>query len=83
MLGMDTAYRMAAPVVLGVFIGYYLDQRLGTKPWLMLGLLFLGMLTGFWTIYKQVYYPDLVKYTDPSVDKPSDSDPEPPTDDKP
>ena len=72
---MDTAYRMAAPMVLGVFVGYYLDQRLGTKPWWMLGLLFLGLFTGFWTIFKQVYYPELSKYADPSADKAEEQEP--------
>ncbi len=82
MHGMDTAYRMAAPVVLGIFMGYYLDQRLGTKPWWMLGLLFLGLITGFWTIIKQVYYPELSKYTDPTADKTPDNDATPEADEK-
>lgn len=66
MFGLDIAYRMVAPVVLGLFVGYYLDQLLGTRPWWMLGLTFLGIATGFWTILKQVYYPDLAERSDSS-----------------
>lgn len=57
--GMDTAYKMVGPVIFGMVAGYYLDQMLNTKPWWMLGLIFLGIATGFWSIIKEVYYPEL------------------------
>jgi hypothetical protein len=34
---------LAAAVVAGTLLGYYIDSKLGTEPWLML----LGMLAGF------------------------------------
>lgn len=57
--GMDTAYKMVGPVIFGMVIGYYLDQVFNTKPWWMLGLIFLGIATGFWSIIKAVYYPEI------------------------
>lgn len=56
--GMDTAYKMVGPVIFGMVFGYYLDQTFNTKPWWMLGLIFLGIATGFWSIIKEVYYPE-------------------------
>lgn len=70
-LGMDTAYKMVGPVIFGMVLGYYLDQALGTRPWWMLGLIFLGIATGFWSIIKQVYYPE-------AYEEESPKDPPPP-----
>ncbi len=36
----------------GAVIGWALDQLLGTGPWLLLVLLFLGTAAGFWNIVK-------------------------------
>jgi F0F1-type ATP synthase assembly protein I len=36
-------FELAVPVVVGLFIGYYLDRKLNCQPWLM----FLGLLAGF------------------------------------
>lgn len=36
----------------GALIGWVLDRMLGTSPWLLLTLLFLGMAAGFWNIVK-------------------------------
>ncbi len=36
-------FELAAPVVVGLFAGYYLDRRLNTQPWLMM----LGVMAGF------------------------------------
>ena len=36
----------------GAVIGWALDQLLGTSPWLLLILLFLGTAAGFWNIIK-------------------------------
>lgn len=56
---LDSAYRMVGPVILGLAIGTYLDRLLSSSPWWMLGLTLLGIVTGFWSIIKQVYYPEL------------------------
>jgi len=36
-------FELAAPVVVGLFAGYFLDRRLNTQPWLMM----LGVMAGF------------------------------------
>jgi ATP synthase protein I len=36
----------------GAVIGYALDAMLGTSPWFLLGLLFLGTVAGFWSIIR-------------------------------
>jgi F0F1-type ATP synthase assembly protein I len=43
---------MAIPVFLGAGIGYWLDQRWQSKPWLMVAGVVLGAAAGFWTAYK-------------------------------
>lgn len=55
---LDSVYKMAGPVVMGVFLGYYLDQFLPTRPWGMLGMTFLGIATGFWSVLRPLYFPD-------------------------
>jgi F0F1-type ATP synthase assembly protein I len=48
--GMD----LAVAVLLFVLLGYKLDDWLGTKPWLVLVGALLGMLVGFYSLYKRV-----------------------------
>jgi ATP synthase protein I len=36
----------------GAVIGYALDALLGTSPWFLLSLLFLGTVAGFWSIIR-------------------------------
>ena len=38
---------------IGLAIGYYLDKRLGTKPWLLLLFLVLGIAAGFKNVYHE------------------------------
>lgn len=38
--------------LIGFFIGYYLDSLLGTKPWLMIIFLILGIITGFRNLFQ-------------------------------
>ncbi|MEW6275942.1 MAG: AtpZ/AtpI family protein [Bacillota bacterium] len=45
-LASTISFQIAVPVVLGVFGGRYLDDRLGTQPWLMITGLFLGLAAG-------------------------------------
>ena len=40
-----------ACVAIGVFIGSWLDNRLGTSPWLLLVCSFLGMAAAFKSMY--------------------------------
>jgi len=43
---------MAFSIALGALIGYYLDQWLGTKPWLFFVFLGLGIAAAFSNLYK-------------------------------
>jgi ATP synthase protein I len=47
-------FEMAVPVVLFLFAGYKLDQWLGSTPWLLVLGAFLGMIVGFYSLYKRV-----------------------------
>jgi F0F1-type ATP synthase assembly protein I len=40
------------PILVGFFLGSYLDGKLGSSPWLTLLLLLLGISMGFWWLYK-------------------------------
>ncbi len=43
---------MVASLLVGLAIGYGLDQWLGTKPWLMILFLFFGMAAGVSNVYR-------------------------------
>jgi len=43
---------LAIMVVLGYYGGHYLDTRLGTAPWFLLGGILLGLAVGTMGIYK-------------------------------
>jgi ATP synthase protein I len=39
-------------VILGLFIGQWLDERYGTAPWLLLLFLLFGMVAGFRSVFR-------------------------------
>ncbi len=41
-------------VIIGLLIGYFLDQKLGTTPWLMLLMLGFGLVAGFRGVLRAV-----------------------------
>ena len=43
---------MGFSVLIGLFIGQYLDKTFGTEPWLLLLFLMLGMVAGFRSIFR-------------------------------
>ncbi|NVM22110.1 MAG: AtpZ/AtpI family protein, partial [Desulfobacterales bacterium] len=45
------SFSIALSVVIGLFIGYWLDRRFNTSPWLTLIFLGLGVVAGFRNIY--------------------------------
>ena len=47
-------FELAAPPLLGVFIGYYLDRRFATTPWLLITGAMLGILVGFYGFFRAV-----------------------------
>lgn len=53
-LGTRHAFEIAATTIVGGGIGWALDSALGTRPWLFLLLLLLGIAAGFWNLMKAV-----------------------------
>lgn len=45
-------FEIAVPVLLGLGGGYWLDQRFGTKPWLLLVGALMGMVAGFVSFFR-------------------------------
>ncbi len=41
-------------IIIGFFTGYYLDKWLGTKPWMTIFWLIIGLAAGFKNIYTAV-----------------------------
>lgn len=46
------AFVMITPILLGVYIGNYIDEKLGTEPIIMLICVILGVGTAFMNLYK-------------------------------
>ncbi len=46
------ATEMASALFVGAILGWFLDQWLGTRPWLLLLFLVLGMAAGFLNAYR-------------------------------
>lgn len=46
--------QFAGAVLLFLFLGRWLDQRLGTEPWLLLLGVFVGAGAGFYSLYRQL-----------------------------
>lgn len=51
-LALRAATDLVAAVVVGAFLGYLLDQWLGTTPWFMIAMFFLGFVAGILNIYR-------------------------------
>lgn len=45
-------WRLALPMVLLTILGVWLDRQWGTKPWLSLAGLVLGMAIGYYSVYR-------------------------------
>ncbi len=41
-------------IVLSALLGYWLDKKLGTSPWLLIVLVFVGAAAGFYSLYRRV-----------------------------
>jgi ATP synthase protein I len=46
--------QFAAAIFLFLFVGQWLDRRLGTEPWLLLLGVFVGAAAGFYSLYRQL-----------------------------
>ena len=51
-LGFRVLSEFVAGVLVGGFIGWALDGWLGTEPFGLIAFLFLGMVAGFWNVYR-------------------------------
>jgi ATP synthase protein I len=51
---MGVGLAFAASILLFFFLGTWLDRRLGTDPWLMIAGVAVGLVAGFWSMYRQL-----------------------------
>lgn len=51
-LGNRVLSQLVGSLVGGAVIGWTLDRLFGTSPWFLLGMLFLGIVSGFWSIIR-------------------------------
>jgi F0F1-type ATP synthase assembly protein I len=47
-------FEIVVPIVLGALLGWWLDGRWGTAPWLLLAGLLLGIGAGFYNFFRAV-----------------------------
>lgn len=45
---------LPSSIVVGLFFGYLLDKWLGTRPWMLLIFLALGVVSGFLSLFRAV-----------------------------
>ncbi len=43
---------LPSSIVVGLFLGYYLDKFFGTRPWLLLVFFILGAVSGFYSLLR-------------------------------
>lgn len=48
------AFTFPVSISAGAFIGYYLDGKLGTFPWLSIVFLFIGIAAGFLSLFRAI-----------------------------
>ena len=46
--------QFALAIILFLFVGKWLDEKLGTSPWLLIAGVFLGATAGFFSIYRRL-----------------------------
>jgi len=51
---LDAVWRMVGALLVGAGLGLVLDRRAGTGPWGLVSGLGLGMLAGFWSLYRSL-----------------------------
>jgi ATP synthase protein I len=56
-LGFRVASELMAGVLVGGGMGWALDRWLGTSPWFLIVMLLLGMVAGFWNVYRLAVRP--------------------------
>lgn len=51
---MGVGLQFAASILLFLFVGKWLDERLGTGPWLLIAGVFIGGSAGFYAMYRRL-----------------------------
>lgn len=51
---MGAGLQFAAVIIVFLFAGMWADRKLGTDPWLMIAGVFVGLTTGFWSLYSRL-----------------------------
>ena len=46
--------QLAAPLVVFMFLGLWLDKRLGSSPWFVIICVFVGAAAGFYSLYRKL-----------------------------
>ncbi|MFC2158231.1 AtpZ/AtpI family protein [Acidobacteriota bacterium] len=46
------ALMLPSSIAVGLFFGYMLDKALGTEPWMLLIFLLLGIISGFYSLFR-------------------------------
>jgi len=54
---------LPSSIVIGLFMGYFLDKLLGTHPWMLIIFLLFGIVSGFYSLIR-----GLNKYLDKNKD---------------
>jgi F0F1-type ATP synthase assembly protein I len=57
-------FELVLPTLFGAFIGYYIDQRIGTFPVALIIGLFIGAAAGFWNVARKFLSEDNLKKRD-------------------
>jgi ATP synthase protein I len=72
---LSRAWMMGLQLVSGTFIGLlmgiFLDKWLGTKPWLTIGFLILGIVAGFKNVFREI---KRIQVYDSRAEKPRQKD---------
>lgn len=50
----NLGFTLVSSVMVGLFLGKWLDKYLNTSPWAAITGIVLGITAGFWSIYNQV-----------------------------
>lgn len=52
-LAWELGYTIAIPIVVFALLGRFLDKKMGTSPWLLLGGIFLSIIVSSFMVYKK------------------------------
>lgn len=52
--GINLGLQLIVPAILGLFLGKFIDEKLNLFPLVTFSLLILGIVTGIWSVYKEL-----------------------------